>query len=74
MKEHLSSVCFGNWRGYRGTKEEIPAMMEQCKKDCEREMGKHSSSYSDLLYAEKKIDNIKPDKDGLYTIEYWSKW
>jgi hypothetical protein len=68
MREVLHSVCGGNWRGYEGIKEEIPAMFEKCLTEC----GKNE--VVDLNYNRKHMDEIQPNENGLYEVTYWSKW
>lgn len=70
MKSVLNSVCFGNWKGYEGTKEEIPEMFKKCKEECKN----NKSSLESILYNEKHIEKMKSEENGLYKVEYWSKW
>lgn len=68
MKRVLHSVCHGNWKGYEGTKEEIPAMIDKCLNECSK------SETTDLEYIRSEIDEMKPNENGLYEVVYWSKW
>ena len=68
MKRILKSVCFGNWRGYEGTKEEISMMFDKCLLEC------NWKEISDLNYCKERMDKMKVNENGLYSVEYWSKW
>lgn len=70
MRKHLKSLCGGNYRGYKGNKEEIEDMFAKCYEDA-KEM---NCDTSDLDYTYKHKDRLKPNEDGEYVIEYWSKW
>lgn len=68
MVEVLRSVQFGNWKGYEGSKEEIPQMFKKCKEECSKK------ALNDLLYNESYINKMQPNENGLYTVDYWSQW
>ncbi|GEM_PF-2875872 len=68
MERVLHSVCHGNWKGYEGTKEEIPAMFDKCLEEC----GK--GEVSALEYSRESMDEMKPNANGLYEVTYWSRW
>lgn len=70
MRVHLVSLCGGNWRGYKGSKEEIEEMFKKCYEDAEY---MHADTDS-LDYAYERREQLEPDENGEYTIEYWSKW
>lgn len=72
-KKVLESLCGGNFRGYRGTKEQIEEMFELCLKDA-KEGYASESSINGLKYDYERRDQLKPNDEGEYVIKYWSKW
>lgn len=72
-KEILESLCGGNYRGYKGTKEQVEEMFKLCIKDA-KEGYVSQSSIDGLMYDYERRDQIKPNDKGEYVIKYWSKW
>lgn len=72
-KAILESLCGGNFRGYKGTKEQIEEMFELCLKDA-KEGYASESSINGLKYDYERRDQLKPNDKGEYVIKYWSKW
>ena len=70
MKEVLYSMCGGNRRGYKGTKEELPMIISKSREFCLEMNG----DMGDIDYIGRNLARLKPESDGLYEVTFWSKW